>query len=389
MNVPLLDLKAQYATLREEIRHALDEVCDTQQFILGERVQQFEAHVAEYSGVQHAVGLSSGTDALLAALMALDIQAGDAVITSPFTFFATAGSVARLGAIPLFADIDPVTFNLDPAAVERLLAKPPPRFRKNRIKALMPVHLFGQCAEMQSLLDLARAHNLAVIEDAAQAIGAEYPWRGAARRAGAMGDIGCFSFFPSKNLGAFGDAGMAVTNSTEKAAALRALRMHGSTLKYRHDVLSGNFRLDALQAVVLDTKLKHLEKWHAARRAHAAFYNSAFENSAVQTPAAVYAGHAAVNFHIYNQYVVRVPKRDRVREQLLKSGIGCEIYYPIPMHLQPCFRHLGYQAGDFPVSEQAAREVLALPVYPELNEAMLQTVADALIKAVADITKKK
>lgn len=382
MNVPLLDLKAQYAPLREEIRAAMDEVCDAQQFILGARVKAFEAHVAAYCGVPHAVGLSSGTDALLAALMALDIAPGDAIITTPFTFFATIGSIVRLGAFPLMADIDPLTFNLSPAGVRAVLENPPSRLKKHAPKALLPVHLFGQCADMDPLLELARQHGLRVIEDAAQAIGAEYPARAGACKAGAMGDIGCFSFFPSKNLGGFGDGGMAVTRDATLAADLRAILDHGSVERYRHDRLGGNFRLDALQAAVLDIKLKHLESWHAARRAHAAFYDRAFRGSAVQTPPAAYADRTLTNHHIYNQYVVRVPERDRVYAALQKAGIGCAIYYPVPMHLQPCFRDLGYRVGDFPESEQAAREVLALPIYPELTEAMQQAVVDEVLKAV-------
>ncbi len=378
VNVPLLDLKAQYAAIRTEIRSVLDAVCEDQQFILGARVAAFENRAAAYCGVPHAVGLSSGTDALLAALMALEIGPGDAVITSPFSFFATAGSIARAGALPLFADIDPITFNLDPAAVRRLLETPRAGAAGRTLKALLPVHLFGQCADMDPLLDLARARGLRVIEDAAQAIGADYPSRAGARRAGSLGDIGCFSFFPSKNLGGFGDGGMAVTRDPALDAALRVLRVHGSLEKYRHDRLSGNFRLDALQAAVLEVKLAHLDRWHAARREHAGFYDAAFRGSAVRTPTAVYAGRGVPHAHVYNQYVVRVPDRDRVRTALLQAGIGCEIYYPIPLHLQPCFRGLGYRAGEFPESERAAREVLALPIYPELTEAMLETVARAV-----------
>ncbi|MBI2438155.1 MAG: DegT/DnrJ/EryC1/StrS family aminotransferase [Lentisphaerae bacterium] len=410
MKVPLLDLKAQYAELRAEIRAAMDAVCDEQQFILGPRVQTFEAHVAAYCGVPHAVGLSSGTDALLAALMALEVGCGDAVITTPFTFFAALGAILRLGAFPLLADIDPVTFNLSPERVRALLSRPPHRLKKYvaKAKVLLPVHLFGQCADMAPLLDLARQHGLRVIEDAAQAIGAEYPTgagcalaglpgrpesgslaeleqagTGGQAKAGSLGAIGCFSFFPSKNLGGFGDGGMAVTRDAALAATLRELRAHGSSTKYRHDRLGGNFRLDALQAAVLDVKLSRLESWHAQRRAHAAFYEDAFRGTAVQTPRAVYADNKLTNYHTYNQYVVRIPERDRVYAALQRSGIGCEIYYPVPMHLQPCLKHLGYQDGDFPESEQAAREVLALPIYPELTESLQQAVVDEVLKATA------
>jgi len=382
MNVPLLDLKAQYAALRDDVRRAIDAVCDSQQFILGERVQTFEARVAAYCGAPHAVGLSSGTDALLAALMALEVGPGDAVLTTPFTFFATLGSIVRLGAFPLLADVDPVTFNLDPDAVREVLEHPPARLGRRRPKVLMPVHLFGQCADMGPLLQLAEAHGLRVVEDAAQAIGAEYPAPDGPRRAGAMGDIGCLSFFPSKNLGGFGDGGMALTCDPALRDVLRALRMHGSVEKYRHDRLSGNFRLDALQAAVLNVKLDHLDAWHAARRRNAQFYDRAFQGSPVRAPAAVYAGRGLTHAHIYNQYVVRLPGRDRVRASLLKAGIGCDIYYPVPMHLQPCFRDLGYRAGDFPAAEQAAGEVLALPIYPELTEPMLRAVTDAVLAAV-------
>ncbi len=382
MKVPLLDLKAQYAALREDLRRAIDEVCDSQVFILGPRVQAFEAHVAAYCGAAHAVGLSSGTDALLAALMALEVGPGDAVVTSPYTFFATGGSIARLGAVPLFADIDPVTFNLDPAGVRKVFEAPPARFRDRRRRALLPVHLYGQCAAMDELLALAAEFDCPVVEDAAQAIGAEYPSKSGTKKAGAMGRIGCFSFFPSKNLGGFGDGGLAITDDPALADKLRALRVHGSTVKYRHHTLSGNFRLDALQAAVLDVKLKHLDGWHAARRAHAAFYDRAFAGTPVRTPAAVYAGRGLAQPHIYNQYVIRVPRRDRVKERLAAAGIGCEIYYPIPLHLQDCFGTLGYRAGDFPESERAAAETLALPVYPELTEPMQQAVVDAVLGAL-------
>lgn len=382
MKVPLLDLKEQYAALRDEIRPVIDRVCDSQQFILGSWVQDFEKHVAEYCGCRHAVGLSSGTDALLAALMALDIGAGDAVITSPFTFFATAGSIARCGALPLFADIDPVTFNLSPDAVRRLLGSPPPQLGSRKIKAIIPVHLYGQCAAMDSFISLARDYQLSVIEDAAQAIGAQYPSARGLLRAGAIGDIGCFSFFPSKNLGGFGDGGMAVTSADLIAERLKMLRGHGSAVKYYHQQIGGNFRLDAFQAAVLDIKLKHLEMWHAARRTHAAFYDRAFKKTPVQTPAAIYAGKGVKNFHIYNQYVIRVSQRDRVREKLSAEGIGTEVYYPVPLHLQECFRHLGYHEGDFPESEKAAREVLALPIYPELTDDMQQIVVDAVFKCL-------
>lgn len=382
MNVPLLDLRAQFQSLKKELMAAIEEVCDSQQFILGKKVEAFERAAAEYCGAAHAVGVSSGTDALLAALMAVGVGPGDAVLTSPYTFFGTAGSIARLGAAPLFADIDPATFNLDPGQARKILDSPPRFFRKMKIKAVMPVHLFGQCADMNAILDLAAERGMAVVEDAAQAIGAEYPSRTGLKKAGAMGAVGCFSFFPSKNLGCFGDGGMCVTGDSALADELRALRMHGSRVKYVHDRIGGNFRLDALQAAVLEVKLRHLDKWHEARGRNAAFYNRAFAGSPVQTPACVYNGSAARMPHIYNQYVVRVPWRDAVRRRLLEAGIGCEVYYPIPLHEQNCFEYLGYSRGDFPQSEKAAAETLALPIYPELTEDALRAVADAVLGAL-------
>ena len=381
MRVPLLDLQAQYATIREEVRGALDAVCDAQRFIHGPKVEAFEQHMAAYCGTACAVGMSSGTDALLAALMVLGIKPGDAVITSPYTFFATAGCVARLGATPVFADIDPVTFNLDPAQVRRLLAEWPARFKAVTPRVLIPVHLYGQCADMDPLLQVAREYGLRVIEDACQAIGAEYPSRTGVRKAGAMGDMGCFSFFPSKNLGGFGDGGLVTTNSPELAERLRILRDHGQHPRYYHRVVGGNFRLDALQAAVLDVKLRHLDRWHAARRAHAGFYAGRFAGTPVQPPAAAYAGRGVAQPHIYNQYVVRVPRRDAVKARLQQAEIGCESYYPVPLHLQDCFRALGGTPGTFPESERAARETLALPVYPELPRAQQEFVAEQVVAA--------
>jgi dTDP-4-amino-4,6-dideoxygalactose transaminase len=383
MKVPLLDLKPQYAPLREEIRKVLDEVCDSQYFILGPRVEAFEKHAAAYCGSSFAVGVSSGTDAILAALMAAGVGSGDAVLTTPYTFFATAGCVARLGAIPLFADIDPVTFNLDPAQARKVMEHPPARFKGRRIKALLPVHLYGQSADMDPLLALAREQGAAVIEDACQAIGAEYPSKAGVRKVGSMGLAGCFSFFPSKNLGCFGDGGLVTTSDAAFAERLKSLRNHGSQVKYHHQMVGGNFRIDALQAAVLDVKLPHLDAWHGRRRQNAAFYDAAFRGTAIRTPAAVYNKAGVAMPHIYNQYVVRVPDRDRVRERLTASGIGCEVYYPVPLHLQACFRDLGYVQGDFPESERAAAETLALPIYPELTEEQRTAVAEAVRSAVA------
>jgi dTDP-4-amino-4,6-dideoxygalactose transaminase len=381
MQVPLLDLKEQYRGLRDEILPVIEEICESQYFIGGPRVESFERAVAAYSGTSHAVGVASGTDALLVSLLALDIGPGDAVLTTPYTFFATVGCIWRTGATAVFADIDPDTFNLDPESVARV-ADEVARAGTLTLKAMIPVHLYGQCAPMSELLALADALGIAVIEDAAQAIGSEYLLAGEARRAGSMGHTGCFSFFPSKNLGGFGDGGMVVTNDDALAERLRRLRNHGMEPKYYHGEVGGNFRLDALQAGVLEVKLAHLDAWHEARRSHAAFYNAAFEGSVVEAPKAVYAENGLVNHHIYNQYVVRVPERDRVRQELLDSGIGCEIYYPLPLHMQRCFESLGYREGDFPVSEQAARDTLALPVYPEMTEEMLAAVAQGVLSKV-------
>lgn len=383
MHVPLLDLRAQYESIRDEVRAALDEVCESQRFILGPKVEAFEGHVAQYCGCRHAVGMSSGTDALLASFMALGVGPGDAVITTPFTFFATAGSIVRVGATPVFVDIDAASFSLAPGRVEALLEAWPARFKDLKPRALLPVHLFGQCADMDPLLDIARRHKLFVIEDACQSIGAEYPAQDGVRRAGAMGEAGCFSFFPSKNLGGFGDGGMVTTNSAELAEKLRIMRDHGAKPKYHHRVVGGNFRLDTLQAAVLDVKLRRLETWHAGRRRNADRYDRALAGSGARTPAAVFRNRGITNYHIYNQYVIRVRDRDRVKQVLQDSGVATEIYYPVPLHLQECFRGLRYREGDFPESEQAAREVLALPVYPELTPEMLDHVAGVVRSAAA------
>jgi dTDP-4-amino-4,6-dideoxygalactose transaminase len=385
MTVPLLDLRSQYRGLREEIRAAMDEVCDAQAFILGPKVESFEAHVAEYCGAAMAIGMSSGTDALLASLMALGIGPGDGVVTTPFSFFATAGSIVRLGAVPVFADIDPVSYNLDPVRTREAVEGAALRFPGVRVKALLPVHLFGQAADMDGLMAVAATYGLRVVEDACQAIGADYPGAAGAKRVGSMGDAGCYSFFPSKNLGGFGDGGLTVTSDPALGTRLRQLRNHGMEPKYYHRLIGGNFRLDALQAAVLDIKLKHLESWHAARRENAARYDRLFAGTPVQAPVSVYRASGLRNPHIYNQYVVRVPDRDRVRQRLAAANVGCDVYYPVPLHLQDCFRNLGYVAGDFPESERAAAEVLALPVYPELTVAMQEYVAETLIGAVKGV----
>ncbi|HEY2683510.1 MAG TPA: DegT/DnrJ/EryC1/StrS family aminotransferase [Steroidobacteraceae bacterium] len=383
-SVPLLDLKAQYAQIRDEVLPVIEAVCAEQRFILGAHVTGLEAEIASYCQSKHGVGVSSGTDALLLALMALKINPGDEIITSPFTFFATAGTIARANGVPVFCDIEPATFNISPSAVQVFLEKQCEqrqgglynRTSGNEVKAIMPVHLYGQSADMEPLMRLAREYRLKVIEDAAQAIGTEY--RGG-RRAGSMGDIGCFSFFPSKNLGAFGDAGLCTTDDPELAETMRVLRVHGGKPKYYHALIGGNFRIDELQAAVLRVKLKYLDGWTQGRQAHAAHYDRAFKDAAfagkLESPAAQ-AGYR----HIFNQYVIRVRKRDQLREFLQQRNIGTEIYYPVPLHLQTCFAYLKYAAGAFPESERAAAETLALPVYPELSREQL----DHVIASIAE-----
>jgi dTDP-4-amino-4,6-dideoxygalactose transaminase len=382
MQVPLLDLKPQYQPLAAEIQAAIARVCDSQMFILGPGVRELETAVAAYSQCRHGIGVSSGTDALLLALMALGIGAGDAVITSPFTFFATAGTVARSGARPIFCDIEPDTFNLSPAALERCLAEECEqrgaalvhRASGARVRAVMPVHLYGQMADMPRLSASAARHGLQIIEDAAQAIGAA---DAQGRRAGSFGAVGCLSFFPTKNLGAFGDAGMCVCNDAALAERMEILRVHGGKPKYYHAFIGGNFRIDELQAVVLNIKLRHLDAWSAARARNAAWYDGAFAaarlGEALTTPVVLPGVR-----HIYNQYVLRCRERDALRAHLTASGVGSEIYYPVPLHLQQCFAYLGYGAGDFPESERAAADSVALPIYPELGAAQLQYVVDAV-----------
>ncbi len=380
MQVPLLDLKPQYAPLAVEILAAIGNVCASQHFILGPAVKELEASVAAYSQCRYGIGVSSGTDALLLALMALEIGAGDAVITTPFTFFATAGTIARSGARPLFCDIDPATFNLSATAVETFISQNCVERdgtlihvrTGNRVRALMPVHLYGQVADMAALMGLAQRFRLKVIEDAAQAIGSA---DAGGRRACSFGDVGCLSFFPTKNLGAFGDAGMCVTNDAALAERMEILRVHGGKPKYYHPFIGGNFRIDELQAAVLNIKFRHLDAWSAGRQGNAAFYDAAFARAqlgnAVQTPLALPRGR-----HTYNQYVIRVRDRDAVRAHLAAAGVGTEIYYPVPLHLQQCFAYLECRAGDYPHSERAAAETLALPIYPELTETQLQYVVD-------------
>jgi dTDP-4-amino-4,6-dideoxygalactose transaminase len=364
MQVPLLDLKQQHDALREELRAAMDRILDSQQFVLGEEVRLFEDEVARYCGTRHAIGCASGSDALLLALMALDIGAGDEVITTPFSFFATASAITRTGARPVFVDIEPRTYNLDPSLVEAAITP--------RTRAIMPVHLYGQCAGMDALLEVAARSRLPVIEDAAQAIGAEDD----ARRAGSIGRVGCFSFYPTKNLGGAGDGGMLTTDDDALAARLRRLRVHGGATEYLHQEIGINSRLDALQAAILRVKLPHLDAWSQARRERAETYSLLLTNASLAFDVQVPFIRNNVR-HIFHQYVVRVPKhRDALIEHLRAHGVGAKIYYPVPLHLQECFGHLGYAAGALPAAERAARETLALPLYPELRLEQQQYVVD-------------
>lgn len=373
MKVPLLDLTVQYASIKDEVKKVIDEVCDNQNFILGPQVKELEEKVARYSGARYGIGVSSGTDALLISLMVLDISHGDKVLTTPYTFFATGGVISRLGATPLFVDIDPSTYNIDPAKLKAIIEKE--TGKNGRPKAVIPVHLYGQCADMDPILKISGEYEIKVVEDAAQAIGAEYK----GRRAGSMGDLGCFSFFPSKNLGGFGDGGMVVTNNHLLAEKVTILRVHGSKPKYYHKMIGGNFRLDTIQAAIVNIKLKYLEGWHTSRQRNAENYNELFTKTGIVDPAKdskeMISSKYPVslpcvnngNRHIYNQYVIRTRNRDELRKFLTDQEIGTEIYYPLPLHLQECYAGLGHKEGDFPESERAAKETLALPIYPELS----------------------
>lgn len=363
MNVPLLDLKLQYRAIKSELLSAVESVCDEQGFVLGPRVVAFEQATAHYVGSRFAIGCASGSDALLLSLMAMGVKAGDEVITVPFTFFATAGAISRLGAKPVFVDIQPDTLNIDPKQVERALTP--------RTKAIIPVHLFGQCADMKALNDIARRKNLRVIEDACQSIGAAQD----GRRAGVLGDVGCFSFFPTKNLGGFGDGGLMTTDDPGLADTLAMLRVHGSRVRYLHEAVGINSRLDALQAAVLQVKLKYLDQWADGRRRNAERYRQLF-TAAKLLDRVTLPTTASGNFHVYNQYTVQTSKRDELRAFLKDQGIGTEIYYPLPMHLQNCYRDLGYRKGSFPVSEQAAERVLSLPIFAELTDEQLVCVVE-------------
>ena len=363
MQVPLLDLKAQYKTYKREVVRAINEVCESQSFILGQAVAEFEERIAAYCGSKYAIGVSSGTDALLVSLMALEIGPGDEVITTPFTFFATAGSIARVGAKPVFVDVDADSYNIDVRRIEKKITE--------NTRAIMPVHLFGQAAQIKPIMEIARQHHLAVIEDAAQAMGAKQD----GVKCGNFGICGCFSFYPSKNLGGFGDGGLVTTNSKTLAEKIKILRDHGQNPRYFYKVTGGNFRLDAIQAAVLTAKLKHLDKWNEKRRQNAALYDYIFADSPVKGPKI-----DSNNVSIYHQYTVTVPKRDQLQKFLAENQIGSAVFYPKPLHLQECFRGLGYREGDLPVAEKLCREVLSLPVYPELTEEQIEYVAKMVLK---------
>ncbi len=382
MKIPLLDLKAQYYTLKDELDNALLNVARSQHFILGPEVEKLENTISEYLHAKKAVGVSSGTDALLIALMAIDIQPGDEVIVPDYSFFATAGVVSRLNAVPVFADIDPVTFNINPKKIEKKITA--------KTKAIIPVHLYGQSCDMDEIMNIAGSRNLKVIEDCAQAIGTQYK---DGRHVGTIGDIGCFSFFPSKNLGGFGDGGIVVTNNEELGEKLRILRVHGAKPKYYHKVIGGNFRLDAMQAAVLNVKFPHLDSWSAKRRQNAEQYNKLFiakglaeeegrttfdGKNKVLLPKAVYKQSDSTNYHIYNQYIIRVEDRDGLLKHLRENEIGCEIYYPVPFHNQECFSSLKGKTGSFTNSDFAATHSLAIPIYPELSVEQIEHVVNTI-----------
>jgi dTDP-4-amino-4,6-dideoxygalactose transaminase len=380
MKVPLLDLRPPLEELRDEILEAVTQVIDSTRYIMGPEIDSLEKEISAYCGTNDAVGVSSGTDALLLALMVLDVGPGDLVLTSNFSFFATAGVVARLNATPVFVDIDSKTFNLDPESLKMALANMDEQTRK-RVKAIIPVHLYGQCADMEAIIKISREYNIPVIEDAAQAIGAECETDGQKRSAGSLGDFGCFSFFPSKNLGGVGDGGIVTVNNSELADLLRLKRVHGGERKYYHRVIGGNFRLDPIQAAVIRVKLPHLNEWHSQRQDNAKHYNKLFAEKdlcgKVKLP---FVGHSEnlQNPHIYNQYVIKAQRRDELQSFLAENEIASEVYYPLPFHLQECFLYLGGKPGDFPVSEEVAEEVLALPVYPGMTKEMRETVVEQI-----------
>jgi len=388
MKVPLLDLKAQFNTIRDEVNKKINEVLESQHFILGKEVQELEKKIADYVGTKYAIGVSSGTDALLIALMAIDLKPGDEVILPSYSFFATAGVVARMNAIPVFADINPYTFNINPLDIEKRITK--------KTRAIIPVHLYGQSCEMNEIINIAQKYKLKIIEDAAQAIGTQYK---NGKKVGSIGDIGCFSFFPSKNLGCFGDGGIVTTNDDELGEKLRILRVHGSKPKYYHKIIGGNFRLDEIQAAVLNVKFPYLDKWSAKRRENADFYTNLFiqaglsenagrlvydEKNLVLLPKPIYKGYKdsddkeIINYHIYNQFVIRIQNRDALKKYLTDNGIGTEIYYPVPFHRQECFKYLNCDMNSFPISDDAALCSLALPIYPELSKEQMEYVVQKI-----------
>ena len=365
MRVPLLDIPASYEKILQDVKKNIDQVIQSGQFVLGPIVEELEQKIANYCDTKYAVGVSSGTDALLISLMAAGIREGDEVITTPFTFFATAGSISRLGAHPVFVDIKQDTFNIDPSQIEKSIT--------GKTRAIIPVHLYGQSADMNPILDIAQRNNLVVIEDAAQAIGTEYE----GRRSGSMGDYGCFSFFPTKNLGGFGDGGMVTMSSENVYNQVKSLRVHGSNLKYYHQVIGGNFRLDALQAGVVLAKLAYLDQWTEKRRENAQTYNQLFKEKGIADQ--LILPLEVTPRHVYNQYVIRVKKnRDKLRGFLNENNIFTEIYYPLPLHLQDCFTFLGYKKGAFPESEKAANDTIALPIFPELSQEQLSFVTEKI-----------
>ncbi len=376
MQVPLLDLKSQYQSIKDEMMPVLTEVIESQLFILGTNVEKLEVEIAAYCGAEYAVGVTSGSDALLLALMALDIKPGDKVITTPYTFFATAGSICRAGAEPLFVDIHPDTYNIDPGRIRDLLGRLSAGERSH-VKAVMPVHLYGQCADMAEITAIAQEYGLKIIEDSAQALGAACMMGGRERKSSSMGDFGCISFFPSKNLGCFGDGGMVTTNDDGYAKKLKSLRVHGQTESYIHRYIGINGRLDALQAAVLRVKLPHLDSWAAGRQKNAALYEKLFVEAGLLECITPPVKRADRN-HVYNQFVIRAKNRNALKEHLTKNGIGTAIYYPLCLHLQDCFKFLGGKQGDYPVAEKASQETMALPVFPELTQQQIEYVVEQI-----------
>lgn len=376
MEVPLLDLKEQYEDIQEEILLATKEIFDSQRFILGPKVEELEKRIAGYCQCDYAVGVSSGTDALLISLMTEGIGIGDLVVTTPYTFFATVGAVARVGARPVFIDIDKSTYNMDPEGLDLALSHVDEE-EKSRVKAIIPVHLFGQCADMVRILKVAEEHDLSVIEDAAQAIGAEYEFAdGEIKRAGSMGHYGCFSFYPTKNLGAFGEAGMVTTNDRVVYNNLKTMRNHGDVARYDHSFIGGNFRLDALQAAILLVKLKYLDEWIRKRRENASLYWTLFREEGLEW---ILLPEEMQKRHVYNQFVIKIrDRRDELKKYLAEKGVGCEVFYPVPLHMQACFEYLGYKSEDFPVSVEAAKKTLGLPIYPELRPEQIHYVVDMI-----------